>query len=271
MRLLPTNLEPATLEPLYGGSDRIVIGQREEDLAAVQLDFAQNPLLMVLGDTRTGKTTLLRHIIRTIRDNSTPDRVAFTVLDRRLHLVDEPLFADNEYTANIDRVTPAMLGLSGAHREAPAAGRLLAAQLPAGHSGPHPLPDHRRRRPDTGLSGDERTLCGAAALDTADRIAGAGRRSGAAGHRHGARDRLAHALMTSPLLRRFNDLQATTLMLSGNPTDSGKIRGQRFGRLPAGRAILLADSDIPTYVQLVNPLVDESVKGVPTKVWPLMC
>src|SRR6202012_2880066 len=94
------------------GNDRIVIGQREEDLAAVQLDFAQNPLLLVLGDTRTGKTTLLRHIIRTIRDNSTPDRVAFTVLDRRLHLVDEPLFPDNEYTANIDRIIPAMLGLS---------------------------------------------------------------------------------------------------------------------------------------------------------------
>jgi hypothetical protein len=68
-----------------------------------------------------------------------------------------------------------------------------------------------------------------------------------------------HALMTSPLLRRLNDLQATTLMLAGNPQDSGKIRGQRFGRLPAGRAILLGDSDVPTYVQLINPLVGESV------------
>jgi hypothetical protein len=48
-------------------------------------------------------------------------------------------------------------------------------------------------------------------------------------------------------------------MLSGNPQDGGKIRGQRFGRLPAGRAILLGDTDVPTYVQLVNPLVDESV------------
>ena len=72
--------------------------------------------------------------------------------------------------------------------------------------------------------------------------------------RHGS----GHALMTSTLLRRFNDLQATTLMLAGNPQDSGKIRGQRFGRLPAGRAILLGDSDSPTYVQLVNPLADEA-------------
>ncbi|WP_459958573.1 hypothetical protein, partial [Mycobacterium avium] len=29
--------------------------------------------------------------------------------------------------------------------------------------------------------------------------------------------------------------------------------------LPAGRAILLGDSDAPTYVQLVNPLAGESV------------
>ncbi len=100
VRLLPTNLAPAAVGAAYRGADGIVIGQREEDLAAVELDFAENPLLMVLGDTKSGKTTLLRHIIATIRDNSTPDRVAFTVLDRRLDLVDEPLFADNEYTAN---------------------------------------------------------------------------------------------------------------------------------------------------------------------------
>ena len=80
-----------------------------------------------------------------------------------------------------------------------------------------------------------------------------------------------HALMTSPLLRRFNDLQATTLMLAGNPQDSGKIRGQRFGRLPAGRAILLGDSDTPTYVQLVNPLVGETaIEGSRRRLDPLM-
>ncbi|MGB7508163.1 MAG: type VII secretion protein EccC, partial [Mycobacterium sp.] len=69
----------------------------------------------------------------------------------------------------------------------------------------------------------------------------------------------AHAVMTAPLLRRLNDLQATTVMLSGNPQDSGKIRGHRFSRLPAGRAMLLDDSDTPTFVQLVNPLATESV------------
>jgi S-DNA-T family DNA segregation ATPase FtsK/SpoIIIE len=46
-------------------------------------------------------------------------------------------------------------------------------------------------------------------------------------------------------------------MLSGNPQDSGKIRGHRFSRLPAGRAMILDDRDMPTFVQLVNPLVAE--------------
>ncbi|EUA42964.1 ftsK/SpoIIIE family protein [Mycobacterium xenopi 3993] len=110
VRLLPTNLPPSAVGEIYPGRERVVIGQREDDLAPVELNFAENPLLMVLGDTKSGKTTLLRHIIRTVRDHSTPDQVAFTVVDRRLHLVDEPLFPDNEYTVNVDRVLPVMLG-----------------------------------------------------------------------------------------------------------------------------------------------------------------
>ena len=260
VRLLPTNLAPDAVGALYRGADRVVIGQREEDLATVELDFAENPLLMVLGDTKSGKTTLLRHIIRTIRDNSTPDRVAFTVLDRRLHLVDEPLFPDNEYTANIDRVIPAMLGLSALiEKRQPPAGH-TAAQLTGwsfeGHTH-YLIIDDVDQIPDTpAMTGPYvgqrpwTPLIGllAQAADLGLRVIVTARATGAA-----------HALMTSPLLRRFNDLQATTLMLSGNPADGGKVRGQRFDRLPAGRAILLGDSDTPTYVQLVNPRVNESV------------
>jgi len=259
VRLLPTNLAPDAVGALYRGPERVVIGQREEDLAPVVLDFIENPLLMVFGDSKSGKTTLLRHIIRTIREHSTADRVAFTVLDRRLHLVDEPLFPDNEYTANLDRVTPAMLGLSNIiESRRPPAG-LSAAELSGwtyrGHThyliidDVDQIPDspavsgpYIGQRPWTPLIAQL-----AQAGDLGLRVIVTARATGSG-----------HVLMTSPLLRRFNDLQATTLMLSGNPQDSGKIRGQRFGRLPAGRAILLGDSDAPTYVQLVNPLVGEA-------------
>lgn len=256
VRLLPTSLSPDAVRPLYPAPERVVIGQREDDLAPVALDFADNPLVMVFGDSRSGKTTLLRHLIRTVRDHSTADQVAFTVIDRRLQLVDEPLFPDNEYTPNIDRITPAMLGLSALiEQRRPPAG-LSHAELSRwtyqGHThylivdDVDQIPDSPAvsgpwvgQRPWTSLLG----LLGQAS-DLGLRVIVTARATGSA-----------HAVMTAPLLRRLNDLQATTLMLSGNPQDSGKLRGHRFARLPAGRAMLLGDSDTPTFVQLVNPLV----------------
>ena len=100
----PSDLDPATVAPLFRGPERIVVGQREQDLAPVVLDFAANPLLMVFGDTRSGKNDAAAS-----PDPHDPRQldladVAFTVLDRRLHLVDEPLFPDNEYSPDIDRI-----------------------------------------------------------------------------------------------------------------------------------------------------------------------
>lgn len=259
VRLLPTDLRPEVVGPLYQGLERIVVGQREEDLAPVTLDFAANPLLMVFGDNRSGKTTLLRHLIRTIRENTTEDQIAFTVIDRRLHLVDEPLFGDNEYTPNIDRITPAMLGLSSIiEKRRPQAGlsrEQLSSwtfsgqthylivddvdQIPDGPAMSGPYVGQRPWSSIIGLLSEAGDL-GLRVIVTA-RAAGS-----------------AHAVMTAPLLRRLNELQATTLMLSGNPADSGKIRGQRFSRLPAGRGLLLGDSDAPTHLQLVNPVGEEA-------------
>lgn len=261
VRLLPLELAPAAVAPLYPALERVVVGQREEDLAAVSLGFGDNPLLMVFGDAKSGKTTLLRHVIRTIRENSTPDRVAFTVIDRRLHLVDEPLFPDNEYTPNIDRITPAMLGLSALlEKRRPPAG--MSAQELSGWTYQSGADGHTHylivddvdqipdapaisgpfvgQRPWTGIIG---LLSQASELGL--RVIVTARATGSA-----------HALMTAPLLRRLNELQAAILMLSGNPQDSGKIRGHRFRRLPAGRAMLLDDGDAPTFLQLVNPLAD---------------
>ncbi|MDF2582084.1 MAG: secretion protein EccC [Mycobacterium sp.] len=265
IRLLPTQLTPAAVGRIYVGPEQVVIGQREEDLRPVAIDFARNPLMMVFGDSRSGKTTLLRHLIRSIRDNSTADQVAFTVIDRRLHLVEEPLFPDNEYTPNIDRITPAMLGLSALiEKRRPPAGLSSddlrrwsfegqthyliiddVDQIPDGPAVSGPYAGQRPWSPLLGLLAE--------AGDLGLRVIVTARASGSA-----------HAVMTAPLLRRLNDLQATTVMLSGSPADGGKLRGMRFSRLPAGRAMLLGDSEEPTYVQLVNPLVPEGISPAST-------
>ncbi len=259
VRLLPIDLSPEAVAPLYLGAERVVIGQREADLAPVPVDFRDQPLLMVLGDTKSGKTTLLRHLIRTVRENSTADQVAFTVIDRRLHLVEEPLFPDNEYTANIDRITPAMLGLSaiieGRRPPAGLSPAELARWTYTGHTH-YLIIDDVDQIPDTpAISGPYvgqrpwTPLIGllSQAADLGLRVIVTARATGSG-----------HALMTNPLMRRMNELQATTLMLSGNPQDGGKVRGHRFARLPAGRAVLLDDTDTPTHVQLVNPLIGVS-------------
>lgn len=258
VRLLPTNLAADAVGQLCPAPEHVVIGQREQDLEPVAIDFADNPLMAVFGDGKSGKTTLLRHIIRTVRDHSSAEQVAFTVIDRRLHLVDEPLFADNEYTANLDRIIPAMLGLSAIiDGRRPPAG-LSAEQLANWRYGGHThylLIDDVDAIPDapamTGPYVGQRPWTNLIALlaqaaDLGLRVIVTARASGSG-----------HALMTNSLLRRLTDLQANTLMLSGNPSDGGKIRGQRFSRLPAGRAVLLGDSDETSYVQLVNPLVDQ--------------
>ncbi|KWX20027.1 secretion protein EccC [Mycolicibacterium wolinskyi] len=263
VRLLPNDLAPSALAPLYPAPETVVIGQREEDLAPVAIDFASNPLLTVFGDSKSGKTTLLRHIIRTIRENSQPDQVAFTVIDRRLHLVDEPLFPDNEYTANIDRVLPAMLGLSALIEKRRPPADLFPEELKkwtySGHThyliiddvdqipdGPAVSGPFVGQRPWTNI-----VALLAEASDLGLRVIVTARATGSA-----------HAAMTAPLLRRLNDLQATTLMLSGNPADSGKIRGHRFARFPAGRGMLLGDGDSPEYIQLVNPLGADAALSV---------
>ncbi len=261
VRLLPAELDPLAVAPLYRGGERVVLGQREFDLGPVVHDFAEHPLLMVLGDGKTGKTTLLRHVIRTIRDNSNAADVAFTVFDRRLHLVDEPLFPDNEYSANVDRVTPAVMGLSALLEQRRPPSGLTAAelstwdyrartgsahthyliiddvdQIPDGPAMSGPYAGHRPWTPVLGLL--------SAAGDLGLRVIVTGRAGGSA-----------HALMTNPLLRRMSDLQAAVLMLSGNPADGAKIRGHRFTRLPAGRGMLLGDGDGVDHIQLVNPFI----------------
>ncbi|MGY4712729.1 type VII secretion protein EccCb, partial [Mycolicibacterium sp. CBM1] len=262
VRLLPAALAPADVAPLYRGPERVVIGLREQDLTPVVLDFTKHPLLMVLGDSRSGKTTLMRHLIRTLREYTTPEALAFTVVDRRLHLIDEPLFADNEYTVNVDRVIPAVLGLAAIiEARRPQAGTPRADlktwshaghthylviddadQIPDGPALSGPYAGQRAWTPLLGLLPE--------AIDLGLRVVVTARASGSG-----------HALMTNPLLRRMNDLQATTLMLSGNPQDSAKIRGHRFSRQIPGRGLLLDDTDTPTHLQIVDPLVGSRVGG----------
>jgi S-DNA-T family DNA segregation ATPase FtsK/SpoIIIE len=72
-----------------GGGLRVSVGIGEQDLAPVELDFDADPHLLLLGDTRSGKTSFLRLLARRIAAVHPPGRARFVVIDHRRSLLGE--------------------------------------------------------------------------------------------------------------------------------------------------------------------------------------
>lgn len=62
---------------------RIPIGINESELVPVQLDFAASPHFVIIGDSESGKTTLLRSIVQSICASNTPDQARIIMGDYR--------------------------------------------------------------------------------------------------------------------------------------------------------------------------------------------
>lgn len=67
---------------------RPVLGIDENDLAPVHLELAAEPHLVVLGDTRSGKTNVLRVLVEQVTAGYTPDEAKVVLLDYRHTLLD---------------------------------------------------------------------------------------------------------------------------------------------------------------------------------------
>lgn len=62
---------------------RIPIGINEAELAPVYIDFAESPHFLIIGDSESGKTTLLRSIIDGIAASNSPNEARFILGDYR--------------------------------------------------------------------------------------------------------------------------------------------------------------------------------------------
>ncbi|MEV6170824.1 type VII secretion protein EccCa [Streptomyces sp. NPDC051954] len=87
VRMLPTKL-PARELPAPDGDLRMPLGLEENELSVVRHDFAENPHLIVVGDTESGKTNLLRLTAKAIMDRYTPAEARIMVVDLRRDLVE---------------------------------------------------------------------------------------------------------------------------------------------------------------------------------------
>lgn len=87
LRMLPVTL-PAENLPAPEGDFRMAIGLDEEALAPVWHDFSETPHMIVVGDTESGKTNLLRLTVQAITSRYTPEEARIMVVDYRRTLVE---------------------------------------------------------------------------------------------------------------------------------------------------------------------------------------
>ena len=84
IRLLPDNLDPTTLPDEFDEPDRVPLGLRQDTMEPALLDLGgRDQHLLVLGDTESGKTTLLRQVIAGLTARRTPDEVVFALMEPR--------------------------------------------------------------------------------------------------------------------------------------------------------------------------------------------
>ncbi|MEU8247150.1 type VII secretion protein EccCa [Nonomuraea sp. NPDC048916] len=89
VRLLPAVLPAETLpDPEQTGPKRIPIGIDEATLSPVMLDFDADPHFIVVGDTESGKSNLLRLIAEGVVARQTPREAMMIVIDYRRALLD---------------------------------------------------------------------------------------------------------------------------------------------------------------------------------------
>ncbi|WP_030913738.1 type VII secretion protein EccC [Streptosporangium amethystogenes] len=89
VRLLPSILPAGTLPDITRtGPGRIPIGIDEATLSPVMLDFETDPHFIVVGDTESGKSNLLRLVTEGLVARRTPQEAMMIVIDYRRSLLD---------------------------------------------------------------------------------------------------------------------------------------------------------------------------------------
>ncbi|MCL2490099.1 MAG: type VII secretion protein EccCa [Propionibacteriaceae bacterium] len=103
IRLLPDNLDPADLPDEFDDPDQVPFGIGQDTFQTAYFDPATDLHLLVFGDTKCGKTTLLRGLAHQLVKRRTPDELVFAVIDPRNSLagsIPEDYLGGKAATAN---------------------------------------------------------------------------------------------------------------------------------------------------------------------------
>jgi len=107
IRLLPTDLDPSELPDALDEPDALPFALRQDTMEPELLDLdGGDQHLLVLGDARSGKTTLLRTLVRGLQERYTPDEVVIAAMDLRGETardIPEPYLGGHATTSQLAR------------------------------------------------------------------------------------------------------------------------------------------------------------------------
>ena len=234
LRLLPELLPAGQLpKPAECPERGIAIGVDESALAPVFLDFDTDPHFLVLGDGESGKTALLRLLLKGITERYTPEQALIVVGDYRRALLGQV-------------TTPHLLEYAAAQPALQAFLRDVRGSMERRIPGPDVTQEQLRDR--SWWSGARLFLV----VDDYDLVAAASgnplaqllellpfardiglhlvlaRRSGGAGR-----------ALYEPVLQRLKELGAQGIVLSGEQDEGVLLGNVRPQRMPPGRGVLV--------------------------------
>jgi len=236
VRLLPARIDVRDLPPAPDrvGRFAVPVGIRESDLGTVALDFAADPHFLAFGDVESGKTGLLRVLLRGIAERYTIDEARVILVDYRRSLID---IAEEEhilgYATASTALGPMLTDVRGS----------MQRRLP----GPQVTPEQLRSRSwwsgpelflvvddfDLVVTQSENPFAGLADLLPQARDIGLHlvvvRRSGGAGR-----------AMFEPTLQRLRELGSPGLLLSGSRDEGALLGDVRMSTQPPGRGTLVS-------------------------------
>ncbi|MET3805636.1 S-DNA-T family DNA segregation ATPase FtsK/SpoIIIE [Nakamurella sp. UYEF19] len=245
IRMLPTLVEMTPLLAAAGPRSGIVIGVDETDLKPVELDWrSADSHLLVIGDAESGKTSLLKTIIRDLVSKYTDQEVVFAVFDVRRTLLD---VVPEDYLGAYAGTTSMAAGMAGG-----VAGELKGRLPPEDVTAAQLRARSWWRGPEIFVIADDYDLLspgGAGPLapfveflpqarDVGFHMIVA-RRSGGAGRS-----------LYEPVPQRLREVGATGLLLSGDRQEGAFYPGVHLSVQPPGRGTLVRRGRKPSLIQL---------------------
>ncbi|MEU8510592.1 type VII secretion protein EccCa [Kitasatospora sp. NPDC048722] len=233
VRMLPLSLDAAEL-PAPEGRLRVAIGLEDTEVAPLWHDFEENPHLLVVGDSESGKTNLLELVIRGITSAYTPAEARIMLVDFRRGLYDAvPEEYRLGYAVAVDKLRQIVDGASRAMKNRIPPADITPARLK--------LRDWWEG-PELFVLVDDYDLVGAgtgahpfaALLDDLAQGAEIGLHLVVARGANG----IARA-MGDPLVRKLQEVNSPTMLLSCPPSEGylfGNLKPREF---PAGRGLYI--------------------------------